>query len=229
MNLFKTLLKAIDVALAMSGLRLDSGRMLFAWIPLLVLSTGLLYFVDQNGYHIPYVFGTWIFYYLGISLILGTNIKKVMVKKFGETHALALYDMICGLMFFNIGTGISAAALYNTAAFELTLNLKWGLFALLSVVGFGIKFWATWVVGINTYYFRDLFLDRAQGEFTAAGPYKFLPNPMYGVGNFHAYAGAVFTCSSFGLWYALACHVGIYGFYFFVEKPFIKRIYLGGN
>ena len=100
----------------------------------MVLSTGLLYFVDQNGYHIPYVFGTWIFYYLGISLILGTNIKKVMVKKFGETHALALYDMICGLMFFNIGTGISAAALYNTAAFELTLNLKWGLFALLSVI-----------------------------------------------------------------------------------------------
>ena len=114
MNLFKMLCKAIDVALAMSGLRLDSGRMLFAWIPLLVLSTGLLYFVDQNGYHIPYVFGTWIFYYLGISLILGTNIKKVMVKKFGETHALALYDMICRLMFFNIGMGISGAALHNT-------------------------------------------------------------------------------------------------------------------
>ena len=79
-----------------------------------------------------------------------------MVKKFGETHALALYDMICGLMFFNIGTGISAAALHNTAAFELSLNLKWGLFALLSVVGFGIKFWATWIVGINPYYFLSL-------------------------------------------------------------------------
>ena len=81
-----------------------------------------------------------------------------MAQKFGEDKALAFYDMICGLMFFNIGTGISAAALHNTEAFELSLNLKWGLFALLSVEGFGIKFWATWVVGINTYYFRDIFL-----------------------------------------------------------------------
>ena len=127
MNLFKNLWKAVDVFLAMSGLRLDSGRMLFAWIPLLGLSTALLYYVDQNDYHIPYIFGTWIFYFLGISLILGTNIKRTMVKTFGETNALALYDMICGLMFFNIGTGISAAALYNTEAFELSLNFKLSL------------------------------------------------------------------------------------------------------
>ena len=84
MNLFKNLWKAIDVALAMSGLRLDSGRMLFAWIPLVGLSTGLLYYVDQNNYHIPYIIGTWIFYYLGISLILGTNIKRTMIKTFGD-------------------------------------------------------------------------------------------------------------------------------------------------
>ena len=226
MNLFRTLWKVIDVFLAMSGLRLDSGRMLFAWIPLVGLSLWLLYYVDQNDYHIPYTIGTWIFYYGGISLILGTNLKRIMLQRLGETKALALYDMVCGLMFFNIGTGISAAALYNINAFPLSLSLKWSLFGLLTIAGFGIKFWATWIVGINTYYFRDLFLNRAQGEFTAAGPYKFLPNPMYGVGNFHAYAGAVATCSAFGLWYGLACHIGIYGFYFLVEKPFIKRVYL---
>ena len=124
MNFLKMLWKAIDVFLAMSGLRLDSGRMLFAWIPLLGLSTGLLYYVDQNGYHIPYIICTWIFYYLGISLILGTNIKRVMAQKFGEDKALAFYDMICGLMFFNIGTGKGHSVLEVVKAFEAISGIK---------------------------------------------------------------------------------------------------------
>lgn len=49
---------------------------------------------------------------------------------------------------------------------------------------------------------------------------------MYGVGNFHAYCTAIVTGSAFGLWYAVACHIGIYGFYYIVEKPFIRRVYL---
>ena len=38
MNFLTMLWKAINVFFAMNGLRLDSGRMLFAWIPLLGLS-----------------------------------------------------------------------------------------------------------------------------------------------------------------------------------------------
>ena len=226
MNFLTMLWKAINVFFAMNGLRLDSGRMLFAWIPLLGLSVWIAYYADENGHHVPFVIGTWLFYYGGISLILGTRIKHFMMRKLGEEKALAVYDMICGVMFFNLGSGIGLAALHEAEAFELGPVLKWGLFTLLTVVGFGIKFWATWIVGANTYYFRDLFLDRAHGDFTAAGPYKFLPNPMYGVGNFHAYCTAIVTGSAFGLWYAVACHIGIYGFYYIVEKPFIRRVYL---
>ncbi|MBL59994.1 MAG: methyltransferase [Verrucomicrobiota bacterium] len=228
MNFLKALLKAIDVFVAMGGLRLDAGRMLIAWIPLIGLSSWLAYFVNQNEHHISFVAASWLFYYGGISLILGTRINHFMIRKLGEKKALALYDMICGLMFFNLGSGIGLAALHEAGSFELSSGLKWSLFALLTVVGFGIKFWATWIVGINTYYFRDLFLDRSHGEFTATGPYKFLPNPMYGIGNFHAYSAAIVTGSAFGLWYAVGCHIGIYSFYLFVEKPFIRRTY-GSN
>jgi len=226
MNFLRFLWKGNNVFFAMNGLRLDSGRMVFAWIPLIGLSLWIAVLADKKEFHIPFAIGAWLFYYVGISLILGTNIKHFMIRKLGEEKALAVYDMICGLMFFNIGSGIGLAALHKTEAFELESGLKWGLFILLTVAGFGIKFWATWIVGANTYYFRDLFLDRAHGEFTVEGPYKFLPNPMYSVGNFHAYCSAIVTGSAFGLWYAVACHIGIYAFYFIVEKPFIRRVYL---
>jgi len=225
MNFFKTLWKATDVALAMSGLRLDAGRFLLAWIPLLGMSGWLAYEAGQSGWHIEFAIGSWVFYYLGISLILGTRIKRVMLKKFSENHATKLYDMICGLMFFNIGLGVATAALHAVETIPLSLPLRWGLFVLLTVVGLGIKFWATWIVGINTYYFRDLFFEKSHGEYTARGPYRQLANPMYGAGNLHAYGPALITGSLLGLSFALACHIGIYAFYFIVEKPFIRRMY----
>ncbi len=225
MNIFKPMWKAIYIALAMSGLRLDAGRYLFAWVPLLGASAWLVYQAEQSGWLIEYAICAWAFYYVGISLILGTRIKRMMLEKFGETTAIKLYDTICGLMFFNLGGGVGAAALQAPGAMEISPTLKWGLTGLLAFAGFGIKFWSTWIVGADTYYFRDLFLQKAHGEFTAKGPYKWLANPMYGAGNLHLYCFALLTGSEFGLWYALGCHVSIYAFYFIVEKPFIRRTY----
>ena len=224
MNIFKTLWKTIDIALAMSGLRLDAGRFLFAWIPLLGASAWLAYQAEQHDYVIEFAIASWIFYYVGISVILGTGLKRFILKRLGEKFALKLYDMICGLMFFNIGLGVGVAALHQEGA-PLPAVLKWSLFVLLTVAGLGIKFWATWIVGVNTYYFRDLFLEKSHGHYTARGPYKWLANPMYGVGNFHAYGPALITGSLFGFWFALACHIGIYAFYLFIERLFIKRTY----
>ncbi len=236
MNIFKTAWRAIDIALAMSGLRLDAGRFLFVWLPLLGASVWLAYRAEQSGCLVEHAFASWAFYYLGISLILGTRIKRVMLRALGEANATRVYDMICGLMFFNIGCGVGAAALHAPGFLEPWLTeqgfdpsafpfLKWGLIGLLAVAGFGIKIWSTWIVGIDTYYFRDLFLEQAHGEFTAKGPYKWLANPMYGVGNLHMYCFVLLTGSAFGLWFALGCHVSIYAFYFIVEKPFIRRTY----
>ncbi|SVD77424.1 uncharacterized protein METZ01_LOCUS430278, partial [marine metagenome] len=43
MKILKNLWKATDIALAMTGLRLDAGRFLLAWIPLLGVSVWLAY------------------------------------------------------------------------------------------------------------------------------------------------------------------------------------------
>ncbi|MBC8243663.1 MAG: hypothetical protein H8E20_04660 [Verrucomicrobia bacterium] len=225
MNLFKTVWKAIYIALAMSGLRLDARRFLFAWVPLLAGSVWLAYQADQAGLLVEFAVGAWVFYYVGISLILGTGVKRLMLHRLGKKNATQLYDTICGLMFFNLGCGVGAAALHVGETVALAAPLQWGLFWLCAIAGFGVKFWATWIVGVDTYYFRDLFLEQSHGEFSARGPYKWLANPMYGVGNLHLYCTALFTGSLFGLWFALACHASIYAFYLIVERPFIRRTY----
>ena len=225
MNIFKPMWKAIYIALAMSGLRLDAGRYLYAWIPLLGASAWLVYQAEQSGWLVEYAISAWAFYYVGISLILGTRIKRILLGKLGETNATKLYDTFCGLMFFNLACGVGAAALHAAGAMEIPSALKWGLGCLLALAGFGVKFWSTWIVGVDTYYFRDLFFEKAHGEFTAKGPYKWLANPMYGAGNLHLYCFALFTESIFGLCFALGCHVSIYAFYFIVERPFIRRTY----
>jgi len=225
MNIFKTVWKAIGIALAMSGLRLDAGRFLFAWVPLLTGSVWLAYQAKEAGLLVEFAIGSWVFYYGGISLILGTRLKRLMLERFAKKTAIRLYDTICGLMFFNLGCGIGAAALHGTEATALAEPLRWGLFWLCAIGGFGVKFWATWIVGIDTYYFRDLFLEKSHGEFSARGPYRWLANPMYGVGNLHLYCAPLYTESLFGLWFAVGCHLSIFAFYLLVERPFIRRIY----
>ena len=54
MNILKNLWKGTDIALAMSGLRLDAGRFLLAWIPLLGVSAWLAYEAEQSGWHFEF-------------------------------------------------------------------------------------------------------------------------------------------------------------------------------
>lgn len=60
-----------------------------------------------------------------------------------------------------------------------------------------------------------------------SGPYRVLRNPMYGVGQLHAYGIAILMSRSWnGLMAAAVCHAPIYVFYFRAELPFIRRTYL---
>ena len=149
-----------------------------------------------------------------------------MISKFGRDNAWKLFQIILGIMFFNVGSGMSAAALYDQEAFSITTQMIWVLMIPMFLIGFGIKFWATWVIGIDVYYYKDLFHEKSHGEWTESGPYKWIKNPMYGVGYLHSYCLGIMFGSIFGLVYALICNVSIFIFYYLVELPFIKKTYL---
>jgi len=218
-------IKAIDVFLSMMGIRLDAGRQLFVWLPLIAISIFITNVVIENNYFLMYSIICWAFYYLGMTIILGTGIKRWMRSKFGEENAWKLFQIILGIMFFNIGSGISTAALYNQEVFLLPTLLMWTLVIPIFIVGFGIKFWATWIVGIDTYYYKDLFFEKSHGEWKESGPYKWVSNPMYGIGYLHSYCLGIMFGSIYGLIFAFICHVSIFIFYYLAESPFIKKTY----
>jgi protein-S-isoprenylcysteine O-methyltransferase Ste14 len=85
--------------------------------------------------------------------------------------------------------------------------------------------WATDIVGIDTYYYRDLFLRRPVGEFRVAGPYKVFRNPMYGVGHLHGYGSALVSASLLGLVLVAINQTCVWMFYWTVEKPHIEAVY----
>ena len=217
--------KATSVAAGMAGIRLDAGRRLLIWLPAVFVVVMLGEMAIRNDLLLPYALATWAFYYLGIGIVLGTGVKRWMRDRWGEDRAWKIYEVICGIQFFTIGSGFAAAAMIGADTLNISNSMAFIIAVPVFVVGFGVKFWATWIVGMDTYYYRDLFLEKAHGEFTAKGPYQKLANPMYGVGNWHGYAVALLAGSTAGLVFAAVCHLSIYGFYFIVEKPFIVELY----
>jgi hypothetical protein len=223
-TLWKTIWKLIVVFVGMLGVRLDRKKTLFIWIPLVILSYLLNQLVYINNWWPAYVIFGWTFYYVGNSLILGIPIRSWMIKKFGGQKAYAIYEVILGLMFMNSGFAIAQFI----AAHQNTLNISpiliWIIVPIIFIFSFGTKFWSTWLVGLDIYYYKDLFLNQ-KSKFISTGPYKIFSNPMYGVGGIYGYLPAIIMQSWEGLIFMALCHTSIYLFYYLIEKPFIVRMY----
>ena len=93
------------------------------------------------------------------------------------------------------------------------------------ITGFSVKVLAAKAVSIEIYYWKDMFLGKKISDFVVTGPYKYLSNPMYGVGQLPAYASALWNGSKPGLIAAVINQVLIFSFYFLIEKRFIDRVY----
>ena len=216
---------------AMSGWRLD--HLNIAWVVggLLSLATAqLLLGLQDPWYSLSFFAFSLLFYYAGNTVFLLSKLPSRMVARWGEDRAYRIYETILGLMFINQGLGMGCVG-------ALALGPRWllpgpplllGLVgAALCAVGLTVKVWATLVAGVDVYYYRDMFLGRPVSPFVASGPYRVLRNPMYGVGQLHAYGIAILISRSWnGLIAAAICHALIYVFYFTAERPFIRRTYL---
>ena len=101
--------------------------------------------------------------------------------------------------------------------------------AVLIVLGYFWKVWATYEVGLDTYYCRDMFIGRSYKPvdegFVASGPYRVSGNPMYSIGNLQAYGGALWYASWPGFVVAAVFQASIYVFHFLFELPFVRRVY----
>lgn len=238
-NKLKLFNKLVSVTIGIAGLRIDRFTkkqfnnfkfLTIVWIAGFISTTILAWVIAKHFYltgALIYFTTAWIFYYVGNTIVLKSKLRFYVIQKFGETKAYRIYEVIVGLMFAN--QALAFAALVEESWF------RWPQFAhhnildeaglLLIGAGFIIKVWATMIVGLDTYYFKDMFLSKATGAFVESGPYKLFNNPIYGLGNMQLYGLALFHFSVAGLAAAAIYQLSIYIFYYFAERPAIRKLY----
>jgi protein-S-isoprenylcysteine O-methyltransferase Ste14 len=94
----------------------------------------------------------------------------------------------------------------------------------LGLLGLGVKTWATRILGPRAYYWYNFFEPAEPVQWVPRGPYKYLSNPMYGVGYLQTY-GLAFMCASlYGMIAAAFMQITIYVFNEVVEKPHFRAL-----
>jgi protein-S-isoprenylcysteine O-methyltransferase Ste14 len=177
---------------------------------------------------VPYFLFTLAFYYGGNAAILRSSLPARAIARLGEERAFRAYETLAGLMFLNQGLGVGCMAALHLHGIEgaVPAPLVLGAGVAFFAAGLSIKLWATLTVGVDVYYFRDMFLGRPLAPMSDRGPYRYLRNPMYGVGQLQGYGYALLYGSLPGIVAAGIGHLLIYAFYLVAERPFVRRIYL---
>ena len=168
-------------------------------------------------------------YFSFITIVLSENgLRHWFTRKWGnENEGYLAYEAVLGFLFFHnaasIGyiTSSSPGSLFHFIPDDFLLILV----SILFISGFAVKIWATKVVEVEIYYWKDMFFGKKISNFVVTGPYKYFKNPMYGIGQIPAYATAIWYGSKYGLIAAFLNQFLIFMFFYLVEKKFIKRVY----
>ena len=122
-----------------------------------------------------------------------------------------------------VSFGVLCLVSANTLRVGLPRGLEIAVGAVLALVGVATKVWAAATLG-DGYYWHNFFTRTDRIVPKAAGPYRWLKNPMYTVGYLPVYGLALATASLVGLVAALFDQCAILTFYHLVEKPHFERV-----
>jgi protein-S-isoprenylcysteine O-methyltransferase Ste14 len=169
--------------------------------------------------------------YIGfIMLVLPQNGFRLWFRSRwdNEHEGYLAYEGVLGVLFFHnaMSIGYVSSSTENSLPFSNVSLSILIILAILFCAGFLVKLLAARVVSIEIYYWKDMFLGKKVTDFAVSGPYKYLSNPMYGIGQLPAYAAAIWYGSGYGLLAAFVNQALIFVFYYFFEKKFIQRTYL---
>jgi protein-S-isoprenylcysteine O-methyltransferase Ste14 len=152
-----------------------------------------------------------------------TGIARSLKARLGSEFGFSVYESALTLLSF-------AQRLSFVRLLLLTSNDPSGPLEMLGMssgvaffaIGVGTSVWATRIVGLDTYHYRDLYSGPRYVQLEFRGPYATLANPMYGAGQLAAYGAALMFLSPLGILAAGLHQVLLYAFNAAVEQPHLR-------
>jgi len=202
----------------------------------IVMAISLSFAIYLGNFHpnnsdlaIFYFLFSEVFYVGFLMFVLSKNgLRLWFIRKWGnENNGYLTYEAILGFLFFHnaISIGYIASSSPDSLFQFVHKDFLAVIVSIMFIIGLTIKISAAKIVTIEIYYLKDMFLGKKISDFVVTGPYKYLSNPMYGIGQLQAYATAIWYGSKYGLMAAILNQVLIFTFYYLVEKKFIQRVY----
>ena len=217
-----------QTAAGMSGLAFPRRQRLRACVSLVLLATAAAWLGWADDVSARFAISCFVllfglrFVYL-FACFNPDGIASWLKGRFGSERGFSVHESVLGALLFAQRSSF-LGLLYATAQAPSgpigTALVSVG--ALLAVVGLGVSLWATRVVGVDTYHYRDLFMGPRHVSVELRGPYAFLRNPMYGVGQLAAYGAALLALSPIGLVAAALNQVTLLLFNDSVEQPRLR-------
>jgi len=184
------------------------------------LELGLIYWALSMVLHYTVLFGTFV----------KGGFKEYWLKNsLSKEEAHRKFEAWLSFAYFH--NGLAFSYLYFTSMNKEDFSFapgSWilGLGIVLQVIGFIIKFLATWQIGLAIYYYKDMFIEEKVIDFEGRGIFKFMANPLYGWGQLNGYGASLYAFCWYGIIAIFVNQLFIYSFYYGLEKPFVHRFYL---
>lgn len=154
--------------------------------------------------------------------------QQAFTARDGIAAGFARFRRAARALMNNDGASYVALSLitHDTLALTVPRAVTVAAGMLLLGLGIGVKLWAAATLGGKAYYWHNFFAPPpAEAAAPASsGPYRFLKNPMYTVGNVHLYGLALVLGSAPALAVALFDHMAILVFHRVVEQPHFQRL-----
>ena len=187
------------------------------------LKLGMTYWVMSMVLHYTVLFGTFTKGGFKEFWLRTNRTKEEAYRKFEAWLSFAFFH-----------NGIAFSYLYYTSMHELDFTYSYAYWIMgfgiaLQVIGFIIKFWASWQIGLAIYYYKDMFVEEKVIDFKSKGIFRYMSNPLYGWGQLNGYGAALYAFSWYGIVAVLINQICFYCFYYTLEKPFVKRFYAAPN
>jgi protein-S-isoprenylcysteine O-methyltransferase Ste14 len=168
------------------------------------------------GYHIA----SRLAYVVGVGVALTRQDRdQIFTRRGGVEAGFRRFRRMASTLMNNDGVSFVLLCIVTRHTMRLAPGLLLPAGVLLVLVGVSTKLWAAARLGAAAYYWHNFF---SPGEVIAPdppGPYRFLKNPMYTVGNLHMYGVALVLGSLPGLLAAAFDQAAILVFHSWVEKP----------